>query len=267
MNAVETIFLKIDLNLDKSPIRQASKIIKSGGLVAFPTETVYGLGAVMRNEQAVRNIYKAKGRPEDNPLILHIYKESQIFELTENLSAYAKQLIDAFCPGPLTLVAEKSALVPAWGTAGLDTVAIRMPGNPVALTLLEYVDEPVFAPSANTSGRPSPTRAEHVLKDLNKKIDCVLDGGSAVLGLESTVVDVTGKIPRILRPGYVTAKDIKSVVGAVELADNSDDKPKSPGTKYKHYAPNAEMRIVVGEPAAAAEEIIRLSRRLPRRLP
>ncbi|MDR1001129.1 MAG: threonylcarbamoyl-AMP synthase [Clostridiales bacterium] len=257
---MNTIVKDVDpLCVDKDIIREAASIILSGGLVAFPTETVYGLGASCDIESAVRDIYAVKCRPTDNPLILHIADASDFFKLTVNTAGYVPLLIEAFCPGPLTLVA-KSARKYACGSAGLDTIAIRMPNHPVALELIKQAGA-MFAPSANISGGISPTTAAHVLNDLKDRVHCVLNGGACAVGIESTVADVTGDVPRILRPGAVTANDIASVVGACDafVEPIANNNPFSGGIKYTRYAPKANMRVVTGHPLAAAQAIIRLA--------
>lgn len=245
---------------DPESIERAAKLIRSGALVAFPTETVYGLGANGLDGQAVLRIFEAKGRPADNPLILHISRRDDILPLIDGpLPDNARSLADAFWPGPLTMVLPKSALVPDAVSAGLNTVAVRMPSHPAALKLIEKAGVPVAAPSANRSGRPSPTRAEHVLEDMDGRIDMVLDGGPCQVGLESTVVDMTGETPRILRPGGVTPEMIVAALGAVRV-DESAMRPlmegetaRSPGMKYRHYAPNGRLTIVRG----GKEEVVR----------
>jgi L-threonylcarbamoyladenylate synthase len=247
---------------DPASIEKAAALIRSGQLVAFPTETVYGLGANGLDGQAALRIFEAKGRPADNPLILHIAHLDQVLPLIDGpLPIKARVLADAFWPGPLTMVLPKSNLVPSEVTAGLDTVAIRMPSHPAALELIERAGVPVAAPSANRSGRPSPTRAEHVLEDMDGRIDMVLDGGPCQVGLESTVVDMTGEIPRVLRPGGVTPGMIESALGAVRVDDTAlrplleGETARSPGMKYKHYAPEGRLTIVRGEKDAVAREI------------
>ena len=235
-------------------IREAAARIRSGELVAFPTETVYGLGANGLDASAVARIFEAKGRPGDNPLILHICSPEQLRPLIDGEpSERARRMMDAFWPGPLTMIFPKSARVPANVTAGLDTVAIRLPLHPVARRLIEEAGVPVAAPSANRSGRPSPTAAAHVFEDMDGRIPLILDGGACAVGLESTVVDMTGATPRILRPGGVTAEQIERVCGSGEvdpavmrpLAEG--ERPRSPGMKYRHYAPAGELTIFSGE--------------------
>ncbi len=237
-------------------IREASEILKQGGLVAFPTETVYGLGGDATDKEASRKIYAAKGRPSDNPLIVHISRFSQLEDITKNLPNTAKLLADAFWPGPLTMVVNKNKVIPHETTGGLDTVAVRMPNNPVALALIEESGCMIAAPSANTSGRPSPTKASHVYEDLSGKIDCILDGGPVDIGLESTIVDLTEDVVTILRPGYINIDMLKEVVGEVRIdpgivyndkGTTAGAKPKAPGMRYKHYAPKGDLTIISGQ--------------------
>lgn len=257
----ETSVIKIDKdNIDKAAFEIPKDVLKSGGLVAFPTETVYGLGANALDTDAVKNIFKAKGRPSDNPLIVHIWNVSQIDELVLEISESAKLLIDKFWPGPLTLLFKKSEKVPLVTSGGLDTVAIRMPDNEIALRLLESVNIPIAAPSANTSGRPSPTNSQHVLEDLNGKVDIIIDGGITGVGLESTVLDLTCETPMILRPGGVTYEDLIKVLGKVEYDPaietmKENVRPKSPGQKYRHYSPLADMEIFSGNIDLMIKEI------------
>ncbi|MBR1622346.1 MAG: threonylcarbamoyl-AMP synthase [Pseudobutyrivibrio sp.] len=242
--------------LDMTLIKQAAEILKSGGLVAFPTETVYGLGGDAADKEASRKIYAAKGRPSDNPLIVHIASFSQLEDITVNLPKTAKLLADAFWPGPLTMVCNKNQVIPYETTGGLDTVAVRMPNNPVALALIKESGCMIAAPSANTSGRPSPTKASHVYEDLSGKIDAILDGGPVDIGLESTIVDLTEDVVTILRPGFINMDMLKAVVGQARMdpgivfndkGTTSGAKPKAPGMRYKHYAPKGDLTIVDGE--------------------
>lgn len=238
--------------LDKNVLKKAGKILKEGGLVAFPTETVYGLGANALDVDAVENIYKAKGRPSDNPLIVHIAKFKDLMPLVEDIPEKAVILMEKFWPGPLTIIFKKSALVPEIISGGLDTVAIRMPSHPIALALIEEANTPIAAPSANTSGKPSPTLAKHVIADLKGKVEMIIDGGDTGFGLESTVVDVSGENPMILRPGAITAEDLEELFGDVDLDPalkygENIEKPISPGQKYKHYSPKAEVMIFESE--------------------
>lgn len=235
-------------------LQEAATILRSEGLVAFPTETVYGLGGDALDTEAAKKIYAAKGRPSDNPLIVHIADVESLRELAEEVPEQAYKLADKFWPGPLTMILRKSNKVPYGTTGGLDTVAIRMPNNKIALQLIKDSGVFIAAPSANTSGRPSPTRAEHVIEDLSGKIDMIIDGGAVGIGLESTIVDLTSEVPAILRPGYITKEMLEEVIGPVEvdkaiLSKKVDPnlKPKAPGMKYKHYAPKADLTIVEGE--------------------
>lgn len=244
-------------------IRVAADIIKDGGLVAFPTETVYGLGADALNKKAVKKVYKAKGRPSDNPMIVHIARASDIGQLTPKLSPDIVKLADNFWPGPLTLVLPKKDGIPDITTGGLDTVAIRIPDNPVAIELIRLADTPIAGPSANLSGKPSPTKAEHVIEDLDGVIDGILAGEDSRVGIESTVLDLTTDIPTILRPGIITDEQIEAAIGKkVKMTDHLETQdgqaPKSPGMKYKHYSPNAEMIVIEGQRNKVEEEIKRL---------
>ncbi len=253
MEEIQTKIIKVDeKNLKEDLIKLGANVIKEGGLVAFPTETVYGLGANGLNEEAIEKIFIAKGRPQDNPLILHVASVKQVESLVESIPTEAKILMERFWPGPLTMIFKRSNLIPDMITAGLDTVAIRMPNNHIALELIKTSGVPIAAPSANTSGRPSPTLASHVIEDLNGKIDMIIDGGSTGIGVESTVLDVSGDVPTILRPGGITLEDLIKVIPKVEedLSIIKDDKniiPKSPGQKYRHYAPKADMVVFTGE--------------------
>ncbi|MBQ6462716.1 MAG: threonylcarbamoyl-AMP synthase [Pseudobutyrivibrio sp.] len=242
------------MNMDY--IKEASEILRNGGLVAFPTETVYGLGGDATDKEASKKIYAAKGRPSDNPLIVHIAKFSQLEDISKDLPDNAKKLADAFWPGPLTMVVNKNEVIPYETTGGLDTVAVRMPNNPVALALIEESGCMIAAPSANTSGRPSPTKASHVYEDLSGKIEAILDGGSVDIGLESTIVDLTEDVVTILRPGYINMDMLKEVVGEVRMdpgivyndkGTTSGARPKAPGMRYKHYAPKGDLTIISGE--------------------
>lgn len=239
-----------------SRIREAAGIIRQGGLVAFPTETVYGLGADGLNPQAVEEIFRCKGRPQDNPLILHVDSLDMARDLTTDFPASARVLADRFWPGPLTLVLPRAETVPAQVSAGLPTVAVRMPAHPAARELITAVGGPVAAPSANLSGRPSPTSAVHCYRDLNGKIPLILDGGECIVGLESTVLSLTGDIPRLLRPGSVTLEQLEEALGRVLVDPAVLEQPEegakvsSPGMKYKHYAPNARVILVKGDEGA-----------------
>lgn len=223
--------------------------ILSGHLVVFPTETVYGVGASALNQRGIQEIYKVKGRPGDNPLIMHISKIETLYQYTKHHQVYVKNLIQAFWPGPLTLVMEKKANVPDMITGGLNTVGVRFPSNPIALKIIDIAGLPICAPSANISGRPSSTLFEHVYDDFNGKVDIIIDGGKSDVGLESTVLDVTHQVPVILRPGMVTKEMIEVIVGDVKLSSSlsREDIPKAPGMKYKHYAPKGRLKVVSGE--------------------
>lgn len=230
-------------------ITEAIDLLQTGLTIAFPTETVYGLGADARNEQAISKIFSAKGRPQDNPLIVHVATKKQLYALVSHIPSYAETLIDTFTPGPITFVLPSNGTCAKNVTAGLNTVAVRIPSHPLALQLLEQSDMPIAAPSANVSGKPSPTTADHVSSDLQGKIAGILDGGPTGVGLESTVVDCTGAHPIILRPGGVTMEEIQSIVGTVKRSDSQIDnqaKPSSPGMKYKHYAPPVPLWLVNG---------------------
>ena len=248
---------------DDAKLKAAGEILRRGGLVAFPTETVYGLGGDALNPTSSKRIYAAKGRPSDNPLIVHIYRFEDIYKITGDVPEEARRIADAFWPGPLTMILPKSDAVPYETTGGLDTVAIRMPSHPAAQKLIEYSGGYIAAPSANTSGRPSPTMASHVEEDLDGKIDMILDGGPVGIGLESTIVDFTEEIPTILRPGYINQEMVRRVIGQVQMdrgliQADSKVKPKAPGMKYRHYAPKADLTVVEGSTKAVQEKICAL---------
>lgn len=250
---METQVIIIDPdNIDGCKLSSAAKAIKDGRIVAFPTETVYGLGADALNPAAVEKIFIAKGRPNDNPLIVHISDKEKVCELTKDIPEKAVPLMDKLWPGPLTLVFRKNSIIPDAITAGLDTVAIRMPEHPVARELIRLAGVPVAAPSANISGRPSTTTAQHVIHDLDGKIDIVVDAGGSRVGLESTVLDVTVDPPVLLRPGGITPEQLEEIIGHIDIDKtilgkvNMDNVPKSPGMKYKHYSPKAHVIIVKG---------------------
>lgn len=242
-------------------IAAAAQILAEGGLVAFPTETVYGLGANALNDKAVRSIFAAKGRPADNPLIVHVGRFEDVAPLVRRLPDIAHQLARLFWPGPLTMVLPVSPSLPKVVTAGLDTVGVRLPAHEVARDLILQSGVPVAAPSANVSGSPSPTRAEHVWQDLNGRIDAVLDGGPCKVGIESTVLDLSGNVPVILRPGGVSADDLQRVLPDLIVPPfegiQSEGAPRAPGMKYRHYAPKAKMLLVEGEEGPVAAEIHR----------
>ena len=233
-------------------LKEAGRIIREGGLVAFPTETVYGLGGDALNKESSRKIYEAKGRPSDNPLIIHISKMEDLGAIVEEIPENVYRLAEAFWPGPLTIIMKKSDKVPKETTGGLDTVAVRMSSHPVAAKFIEYAGGYVAAPSANVSGRPSPTRAKYVVEDMTGRIDMILDGDGIDIGLESTIVDMTGAVPMILRPGYITLDMLREVLGEVDIDKtildmNCKEPPKAPGMRYRHYAPKGQLTIVEGD--------------------
>lgn len=245
---------------EEAALRQAGEVMKQGGLVAFPTETVYGLGGDALNRDSSRKIYAAKGRPSDNPLIVHICQFEDIYPIVEEVTEEARKLAKAFWPGPLTMRFRKSPVVPDETTGGLDTVAVRMPSHPIAQKLIAYSGGYVAAPSANTSGRPSPTVAKYVQEDMDGKIEVIIDGGEVGIGLESTIVDMTVSPPQILRPGYITEEMLRQVLGEVDIdvtimRDDSGQAPKAPGMKYRHYAPKGDLTIVTGTPERVVEYI------------
>lgn len=251
---IKTMLIDIDkdnINVDK--LRHAAEILRRGGTVTFPTETVYGVGANALDEDAVRKIFEAKGRPSDNPLIVHIAKYEDLDELVLEIPQNAEKIIKEFWPGPLTLIFNKSSMVPKIITGGLDTVAIRMPEHPIAKLLIELAEVPVAAPSANLSGKPSPTKEKHVKDDLMGRVDAIICGGDTAVGVESTVLDITSNVPMILRPGGVTKEDLQKIIGRVEIdpaIEGTPKKhliPKSPGMKYTHYSPNADVVLLRGE--------------------
>ena len=246
-------------------IREAGRIIREGGLVAFPTETVYGLGGNALDVTASQRIYAAKGRPSDNPLIVHIADMASLLPLVTEIPEAARKLASACWPGPLTMIFHKSSIVPLETTGGLDSVAVRFPSHPIACALIREGGGYVAAPSANTSGRPSPTMAEHVIEDLKGKIEMIVDGGSVGIGLESTIVDFTENIPTILRPGYINEQMLRDILGEVRmdkglLAENSRIHPKAPGMKYRHYAPKGSLLIVEGQTDRVAAKIEEMAR-------
>lgn len=257
---METELIKVNSLTDEA-LKRASKFIKNGGLVAFPTETVYGLGGDGLNSQAAGRIYQAKGRPSDNPLILHINEQKMLERLVSNITPMAKKIMTAFCPGPITIILPKSDIVPNTVTGGLDTIAVRMPDNDIARELIRLADTPIAAPSANISGRPSPTTAQAVYRDLQGRIDMILDGGACEFGVESTIVDCTGEIPVILRPGAITKEMLEEIFPVVEIDKSivgENVAPKAPGMKYKHYAPKVDMLLVEGDKEQMATAINKL---------
>ncbi len=247
-------------NVDEAALKRAGEILKQGGLVAFPTETVYGLGGDALNRESSHKIYAAKGRPSDNPLIIHIARLEDLYPIVSEVTEEAIQIADAFWPGPLTMILPKSDCVPYETTGGLDTVAVRMPSHPIAQKLIAYGGGYIAAPSANTSGRPSPTIAKYVAEDMDGKIEMIIDGGEVGIGIESTIIDMTVTPPQILRPGYITETMLEEVLGQVDadvtmMHANTGQAPKAPGMKYRHYAPSGELTIVEGEPAEVVRYI------------
>lgn len=259
---MDTIIYHLNSNeIDQSAIEKAGDIIKNGGLVAFPTETVYGLGGDAMNAKASAKIYEAKGRPSDNPLIAHIASLEMLDDLVEDVPEWSRKLMEAFWPGPMTLIFHKKNKVPDSTTGGLETLAVRFPNHPVAQALIKSAGTSIAAPSANISGRPSPTKGEHVIEDLDGRIDCIIDGGEVEVGIESTIIDCTGDAPMILRPGYITKEKIEDVVGETTVDPSilekiEDVAPKAPGMKYKHYAPKADFVMYRGNANKVAEKII-----------
>lgn len=263
---MKTIKADMTTSIAQEELQRAGEILRAGGLVAFPTETVYGLGANALDEKAAARIYAAKGRPSDNPLIVHIAETEALEEIAAEIPEKARMLAREFWPGPLTMIFKKSKKVPYGTTGGLETVAVRMPSHPIALAVIRSGGGYIAAPSANTSGRPSPTEAAHVAQDLDGKIDMIIDGGKVGIGLESTIVDMSGDIPVILRPGYINQEMLEQVIGPVMMdsgliREDSSIRPKAPGMKYKHYAPKADLLIIQGNPEAVAEKINELTAR------
>lgn len=256
------------LNDTTEEIEEAARMIAGGGLVAFPTETVYGLGADALNSDAVGRVYAAKGRPSDNPMIVHISSDEELKKLTPKITKDMERLMKVFWPGPMTMIVKRNPIIPDVTTGGLDTVGIRMPDNPVALELIAKSGCPIAAPSANLSGKPSPTAAQHVIDDLKGRVDAIICSDDCQFGIESTVIDMTGLVPMILRPGIITKEDLETALGKRALLDptlnkrpdkfnNGDFKPKAPGMKYKHYAPKAQMIVFEGKMEAAIAAIDR----------
>ena len=239
----------VETKKDYPQLQEAARLLRENEAVAFPTETVYGLGANAMNDEAIAKIFEAKGRPSDNPLIVHIGAKSQLSGIVREITPVAEVLMEHFWPGPLTIILPKKDGISEKVTAGLDTVGVRMPDHEVALALIEAANVPVAAPSANRSGRPSPTLASHVYEDLNGKIAGIVDGGATGVGVESTVIDCTSEVPTILRPGGITKEQLEEVIGTVSLdpaLKDETEKPKAPGMKYTHYAPKAPLSIVEG---------------------
>lgn len=247
---MKTLIKEIDVNKpDKDLIAVFASMLTSGKTVIFPTETVYGLGANALDEEAAAKIYQAKGRPSDNPLLVHVADKEDVYDLVENIDNRAKLLMDRFWPGPLTIVFKKKDIIPDRTSGGLDTVAIRMPSDQVARDLIRQAGVPIAAPSANISGRPSPTKPEHIIRDMDGRVDGILVGGPCNYGVESTIVDLSGDVAMVLRPGSITLEMLGEVLGQVNLdpsLKNKDDniRAKAPGMKYKHYSPQAQVYIV-----------------------
>lgn len=265
---METFLYEIcgDNDKDEAAFEKASQILRNGGLVAFPTETVYGLGANALDRDASARVYAAKGRPSDNPLIVHIADIEALDILSSDVNENALKLADAFWPGPLTMILKKKDIVPDEITGGLDTVAIRMPSHPTALRLLKKSGVYIAAPSANKSGRPSPTKAKHVIEDLSGRIDMIISDDTVEIGIESTIIDISDGVPTILRPGYITKEMLEKVLGNVETdkailgGNQADLVPRAPGMKYKHYAPAGDLTIVEGEETAVIAKINSIAR-------
>ncbi len=258
---MKTEIIRIDPeNIDENAIEKAAEYIKSGTLVAFPTETVYGLGGDAMDKNASKSIYAAKGRPSDNPLIVHIADVSDLYKVGEDIPERAALLAEAFWPGPMTLIVKKSSDIPYETTGGLDTVAVRLPSHPIARELIRRSGKYIAAPSANKSGRPSPTKASHVIEDLDGDVECIIDGGDVEIGLESTIIDLTEDIPTILRPGRISLSDVIAVAGEARMdpglsSDDESVRPKAPGMRYRHYAPKGELVIVEGDRDAVIRKI------------
>ncbi|HEK4933420.1 TPA: threonylcarbamoyl-AMP synthase [Clostridioides difficile] len=250
---MKTIISNIDINnIDYEEIKIQAKLLREGKTVIFPTETVYGLGANALDENAVKKIYEAKGRPSDNPLIVHIYEKEEVYDLAKDISDKAKLVIEKLWPGPITIILNKKDIIPYKTSGGLDTVAIRMPSNIIARAIILEAGIPIAAPSANISGRPSPTKAKHVYEEMNGRVDGIVLGGDSNFGLESTVLDLTEETPMILRPGSITKEVLEELLGEVKLDPSlskkeDNQKAKAPGMKYKHYSPNADVYIISGK--------------------
>ncbi|SCI37334.1 MULTISPECIES: L-threonylcarbamoyladenylate synthase [unclassified Romboutsia] len=258
---MKTIISEIDENnIDINEIRKQAKFLKQGKTVIFPTETVYGLGANALDDSAVKKIYEAKGRPSDNPLIVHICDKKDVYDLADNVSEKAKIVMDAFWPGPITIVLNKKDIVPKTTSGGLETVAIRMPSHKIAQAIIKEAGVPIAAPSANISGRPSPTKGNHVKEEMYGRVSGIILGGDCDFGLESTVLDMTERIPMILRPGSITKEELEKLIGEVDLDPSlekkeDNDKAKAPGMKYTHYSPNADVYIVSGKEEDVVKKI------------
>lgn len=264
---IDTTILHISpTDPDPEAIRQAAEILRRGGLVAFPTETVYGLGADVLNLDAVRKVFEAKGRPPDNPLIVHIASSKQLDDIVDEIPEQGKLLANAFWPGPLTLVMKRTILISDLVTANLDTVAVRMPNHPVPLAMIQALGEGIVGPSANLSGRPSPTTGQHVYDDLRGRVDLILDAGPTAIGLESTVVDVTVEPPTILRLGGLTKERIEELIGTVEVGAGGGLEKRSPGTRHRHYAPRAKVFLAKSGDADAFAALLQVQRQLGKKV-
>lgn len=257
-----TLISKIDENdIDKQEIKKQAEILKNGNTVIFPTETVYGLGANALDDTATSKIYAAKGRPSDNPLIVHIYDKKQVDELATDISEKAHIIMDKFWPGPITIIMKKKSIIPNVTSANLNTIGIRMPSNDIALKLIELANTPIAAPSANISGRPSPTDIERCVEDLSGRVDYIIGGEKSEVGVESTIVDCTVTPPIVLRPGGITLEMLREIDPNIEIdkaimqKPSEDFKPKAPGMKYRHYAPNAKVKIIKGNRKKTVEKI------------
>ena len=261
ISVMDTLIIK---DINDETLGTAGEIIRDGGTVCFPTETVYGLGASAYDDEAIAKIYEAKGRPSDNPLIVHIPDVSEVHKAAREVPENAKKLFEAFAPGPFTLILKKNPEIADRVTAGLDTVGVRIPSHPVAREFLKAAGVPVAAPSSNISGKPSPTKAEHVIADMDGRVDAIICGGASSVGVESTIIDMTDDVPVILRPGGITPEDIKRVLGDVKIdrhvleSVTVKDQPKCPGMKYKHYAPDADVTVVSGKLDATEKKIAEL---------
>ncbi|MDY3927952.1 MAG: L-threonylcarbamoyladenylate synthase [Clostridia bacterium] len=259
---MNTLVVKIDKNnINHEEMKKLGKIIADGGLVAFPTETVYGLGANAFNEDACKNIYKAKGRPSDNPLIVHFADVESVKEAVSEIPEGAEKLFKHFSPGPLTVILKKSKKISDTVTAGLDTVAVRIPSDKTACELIKASGVPIAAPSANLSGKPSPTTPRHVIADMMGRIDAIIEGDDCAVGVESTIIDMSGDTPLVLRPGGITLSQIREILPNAVVdkhilkSISKNEKPKCPGMKYKHYAPDADVTVVEGEVNKVREKI------------
>ncbi len=258
---METLIIR---KIDNESMQKAGEIIRCGGVVAFPTETVYGLGASAYDDDAVKKIYKAKGRPSDNPLIVHIADVCDVEKVAREVPDVAKKILEKLAPGPLTLILKKRKDISDTVTAGLDTVGVRIPSHPVAREFIRAAGVPVAAPSANLSGKPSPTREKHVIHDMNGRVDAIICGGESSVGVESTIIDLTSNVPTILRPGGITLDDITKICGQAEVDKNvlksveANEQPKCPGMKYTHYSPDADVTVVEGEKKSTEKKIAEL---------